>query len=175
MDKKRGPGRPPKTQEIGVQRGETQASHSPAMAESNPGVVTGDRETNAHGINRHNRVSMGGAMKSLTLPASVQQRLESENRHAHYVRDDNRGRLQQAINAGYEHVVDEQGNNISRRSGPGTLYLMSIPNEWHEDDKALKRQKAAASLGKEATLGEGEYSPTGQQSAVKTSESREPI
>lgn len=165
------PGPKPKN---AIQRGETGAGMAPGMAQANAGVVSGDRESNAHGVNRHNRVPMGGASQTLTLPPHIVAKMEAEDKHLHYVRDDSKGRLQQTINAGYEHVVDEQGNNIYRDSGAFKLYLMAIPNAWHEEDKALKRRKAAASLGKEATIREGEYSPTNSGSAVNVSESDRP-
>jgi len=152
----------------------TAASMSLGAASVNPGVNNESREDKAHGITRHNRVPLGGASKSLSIAVSVQERMDKENKHLHWVLDNDKGQLQRALNGGYEHVIDEAGGNIYRNSGGRNQYLMAIPNEWHEDDKLLKRKRATASLGTEAALGDNEYSPNNQESAVSSTESDNP-
>ena len=48
---------------------------------------------------------------------------------------------------------------------------MALPNKFYQEDKLLKRKRAAANLGKEASIGDGEYSPNGRQSAVSSTTS----
>lgn len=149
------------------------AGLAPGLAQTDPGVSTQTTEETIHGVDRHNRVPLGGAIQTLTISTQLKEQLEDENKHIHYILDDDRGRLQQAKNAGYEHVVDKQGHNIFRTAGGRMQYLMCIPKLWREDD--LKRKRAAARVGVEATtLGDNEYSPTGGKSATTSTTSSIP-
>ena len=131
-----------------------------AQRAANPGIKSGDREKNAHGVSRFERSHMGGSSKTLTIAESTKEKMENERKHLHWILDSDKGRLLQAKNAGYEHVVDDQGSNIGRTSGKYQMFLMAIPQKWHEDDLKLKRKTAADSLGKteagEATVFDGE-------------------
>lgn len=162
-EQKRGPGRPRKAQGI-----------SPDMADANPGLAVGDRESAAHGGKRPTRIPLGAKRQTLGIPQYVLDRLKAEDKHPHWILENDKGRLQAAYQAGYEHVVDAQGNNIYRLSGGRNQFLMALPNQYYREDKELKKQKAAASLGKEASIGENEYSPNKQSSAVSVSESENP-
>ena len=148
----------------------TNSGMSLGAASANPAVSTETREGNAHGITRENRIGMGGASKTLSIPIEVQKRLEKEGKHLHFVLDNDKGQLQKAINAGYEHVVDEGGNNIYRNAGGRNQYLMAIPNKWHEEDKLLKRKRAAANMGK----ADDESSSINLDGAVSSTESDNP-
>ena len=71
-------------------RSRSSADMSPGMAEANPGIADESREDKAHAISRHNRVPLGGAVQSLTIPLSLQQQLVAEDKHIHYVLDNER-------------------------------------------------------------------------------------
>lgn len=152
-------------------RSRSSSSMSPGMADANPGIADGTREEKAHGVTLTNRIPLGGASQTLALPIELKERFEREGKHLHWIRDDERGRYQAAKNSGYEHVVDDQGNNVRRNSGDRILYLMALPKEFREQDLKLKKQRAAASLGEQVSIGDGEYSPTGGSSAIKSTTS----
>ncbi len=151
-------------------RGRTGTGLTENMKEANPGVESQDREENAHGISRYNRMHAGGATKTLNIARHVMERLEKEGKHLHWGLANDKGRLLKLIEMGYEHVIDSEGNNIQRLSGGRQQFLMAIPKEWHEDDLKLKAKAARAIFGEETKLGDNEYSPTNQDSAVTRTE-----
>lgn len=65
--------------------------------------------------------------------------------HRHWFNDDP-GRVDQAILAGYTHVIDKDGNNVKRVVGsnaggnPITGFLMEIPEEWYQEDMAFQQK-----------------------------------
>jgi len=65
--------------------------------------------------------------------------------HRHWFNDEP-GRVQQALEAGYEHVPDRDGKHVSRNvgvaEGGGALkaFLMEIPEEWYQEDMAREQQ-----------------------------------
>ena len=71
-------------------------------------------------------------------------------------------------------MTDSEGSNITRQSGPNTMYLMQIENKYHEEDRQLKKDKIAARLRKEAAIGVNEESGHGTNSALKVGESDNP-
>lgn len=159
-----------------IETGRPTLGMNPAEQAVNPGVDTGDREKNAHGVNRYNRVHAGGATKTLGISREVTERLEAEGKHPHWGLANDKGRLTQLKDMGYEHVLDTDGkSNIYRTAGGRQQFLMAIPNAWHEDDKKLKKERSLASLGKESSIGDNEYSPTNSDSAVSSSVSQSPI
>lgn len=66
--------------------------------------------------------------------------------HRHWF-NDRPGRVQQALEAGYTHVKDAKGNNVSLPVGVndsgGALvaFLMEIPEEWYKEDMAAQQAK----------------------------------
>lgn len=142
------PGPKPKAK---VERGRTGADLPPAMQEQ--GAVHGSREASAHSANRPPRVSMGN-MKKLEVPEGLME-------DGFYYRwfQDREGRIAQAQSAYYEAVVDEQGNAFTRQSGPYTMRLMRLPQQYRDEDNALKRKRVAATLDQEAQIGANEYAP----------------
>lgn len=147
------PGPKPGSKRNTVERGRTGVDLPPAMQGSEKGLVSGSREEVAHSAGRPTRVSMGN-MKKLEVPAEL---LEEGFYHRFF--QDREGRIAQAKAAYYEFVVDEQGNNYSRQSGPYTLYLMRLPQKYRDEDNALKRERVLATLDEEAQLGANEYAP----------------
>jgi len=149
---------------------------NPAEQAVNPGIDNSDRETNAHGVNRYNRVHPGGATKTLGVGREIMERLEAEGKHPHWGLANDKGRLIELKDMGYEHVLDIDGkSNVYRTAGGRQQFLMAIPNAWHEDDKKLKKARALASLGQETSIGENEYSPTNKKSAISNTVSSSPI
>jgi hypothetical protein len=59
--------------------------------------------------------------------------------HGHWF-NDTPGRIDRAAEAGYEHVKDKDGKNVSRVVGTAegggalTAFLMMIPEEWYQED-----------------------------------------
>ena len=142
-----------------VKRGRTGVDQIPAMQEKSQAVEP-TREDAAHSAGRPPRISMS-VMKKLEVP----QGLLEDGYYYRWFKDSD-GRLGQAQAAYYEFVTDEQGNRFSRVSGPNTMFLMRLPQQYRDEDNALKRARVAATLEEEASLGANEYSPSGKDSAV---------
>lgn len=138
---------------VTVKRGRTAADVPPAMQATEGGLTAGSREEAAHSANRPTRISMNN-MKKLGIPDSLMEK-------GYYYRwfQDRDGRINQAQAAYYEHVVDEQGNNYSRPSGPYSLYLMRLRQEYRDEDNVLKKKRVQATLEQEAQIGPNEYAP----------------
>jgi len=145
------PGPKPGSKRNTVERGRTGADLPPAMQEQ--GLVHGSREQAAHSADRPTRISMGN-MKKLEVPDGIME-------DGFYYRwfQDREGRIAQAMAAYYEHVVDEQGNTYTRQSGPYTMRLMRLPQQYRDEDNALKRARVDATLDEEARIGVNEYAP----------------
>ena len=89
------------------------------------------------------------ASRSARRPFGAQrQKLAYEPRegfHRHWFNDVG-GRIQEALAAGYTHVTDSSGKNVSHiggshpHGGALTMYLMEIPIEWYEEDRAAKQK-----------------------------------
>ncbi len=153
----------------GIKRGKTGADLPPAMQSTEAGLVDESRDESAHSSGRPRRVSMSN-MKKLDIPDNLKE-------DGFYYRwfQDRDGRLMQAKAAYYEHVVTEQGDNYTRPSGPYTLYLMRLPQEYRDEDNALKKQRVLDTLEAESSIGKGEYAPdlkTGQAEGGKSAISR---
>ena len=135
-----------------IKRGKTGVDDNPAMA-GQPGLVAKSREEAAHSSGRPPRISMSN-MKKLDIPESLKE-------SGFYYRwfQDRDGRINQAKAAYYESVVDEQGNNYTRASGPYTMHLMRLPQEYRDEDNRLKKKRVAATLEAEAQIGANEYAP----------------
>lgn len=158
-----------------VTRGRSTASLPPAQAMSDQGAGIQSREEKAHSPGRPERVSMNNSLK-LDFP-------DGHKEDGFYYRwfQDRNGRVNQAKAAYYEHVTDEAGNNLTRQSGPYTMYLMRLEEKYRDEDNRLKKKRVAATLEKEAAIGPGEYAPDqetgraeGGKSAVSSKESDNP-
>ena len=116
-------------------RGHNRSNETGAGAPPSPSVQTdgGDRPA------RRTRKPFGAQTQKL----AYEQR---EGYHRHWF-NDTPGRIEQAIAAGYEHVVGRDGKNMSMPVGvhanqPGALiaFLMEIPQEWFDEDMAAQQQ-----------------------------------
>lgn len=171
MNERKKPGPKPK-----IERGKPGCSLPPAMQGTEKGLVAGSREEKAHSSGRPPRISMNN-MKKLEIPDGIMEA-------GYYYRwfQDRDGRINQAHAAYYEHVVDEQGNNYTRQSGPYTMYLMRLLQEYRDEDNKLKKERVAATLDSEAQIGHQEYAPDpetgkaeGGRSAIQHHESDKPF
>lgn len=149
LDERKKPG-PKKTK---VSRGKTAVDLPPAMQGTEKGLVAGSRQEKAHSSGRPRRISMNN-MKKLEIPDGIME----EGYYYRWFQDRN-GRINQAHTAYYEHVVDEQGNNYTRQSGPYTMYLMRLRQDYRDEDLKLKKERVEATLESEAQIGHQEYAP----------------
>ena len=124
------------------------------------GASLDPREQAAHEPDRPKRVTMQGAMK-LSIPPS----LIKPNYTPRWFRDKD-ARIAQAQGAYWEYIKTADGKNLCRPSGPYMMYAMQLPNQYAQEDRALKRDKIAARLSKEAAIGAGEFSNHGTDSAL---------
>lgn len=66
--------------------------------------------------------------------------------HRHWFNDEP-GRIDQALAAGYTHVDDKEGNQVKRvvgvtqGGGPLVGYLMEVPEEWFQEDMARQQKE----------------------------------
>ncbi len=134
-----------------VDRGRSGTDTPPAMQEN---MVASSREESAHSSGRPARISMNN-MKKLELPPGVMV-------DGYYYRwfQDKEGRISQAKAAYYETVTNEQGDGWIRQSGPFSMHLMRLKQEYRDEDNALKKKRVLATLEEEAAIGPGEYAPT---------------
>lgn len=93
---------------------------------------------------------------------SLEQKLaypERQGYHRHWF-NDVAGRIDRASEAGYEHVKDKEGKNVSKvvgtaeGGGPLHAFLMEIPEEWYLQDMAEQQQRIDAV---EETIKRGEF------------------
>ncbi len=124
------------------------------------GLSLDPREQAAHEPDRPKRVTMQGSMK-LSIPPD----LIKKGYTPRWFRDKD-ARIAQAQSAYWEYVKTADGKNLCRPSGPYMLYAMQLPNQYVEEDMALKRGKIAARISKEAAIGTGEFSNHGTDSAL---------
>jgi len=114
-------GRPETTAQTAAQTNASEASTSPEDAAIAP--ETGQP-----------RKRFGALTQKLAYPAR-------NGYHRHWFIDEP-GRIQLARECGYTHVRDAEGANVSQITGSGangigeTCYLMEIPIEWYEQDRA---------------------------------------
>lgn len=92
---------------------------------------------------------------------SSTQKLAYEPRagyHRHWFNDEP-GRIDQALAAGYTHVEDKEGKKVVRvvgvnpAGGPLMGYLMELPEEWYQEDMAAG-QKAVDVLDQSIRRGD---------------------
>jgi hypothetical protein len=107
---------------------------------------------------RPERVPMGAGLK-------LDYRHKKEGFHYRWVQDRD-GRLEMAVAAYYDFVM-EDGDKVTRASGPFTLYLMCIEERYYQEDQELKLKRTTDTLKKEQELGQGEYIPNGNHHALQ--------
>lgn len=131
----------------------TGKTHTEAVTQ---GLQIGDPRSPNQG-KRPERVPMGVGMNL----AVYESGLDTEHFYYHWMAEQpsRGGRLQQAIQAGYEHETDAQGEKITRRTGAGIQYLMKLPMEYREEDLKRKRDIAQANMDKQTRLNKHEYAP----------------
>lgn len=105
------------------------------------------RPTNAEIAARDAQQAQEGPAKRVRKPfGGRRQKLAYDQRpgyHRHWF-NDVLDRIREAEEAGYEHVKDSAGKNVSRivgssAKGDGIVaYLMEIPIEWYQEDQAAK-------------------------------------
>ena len=123
-----------------------------------------DRVEEAHETERPPRVSMGA-----TLKLEFGSLCADEDYH-YRVFSDRDGRVEQAKQAWYEHVMDHTGNKVTRHSGPYVQYLMKIKKEYWNEDQELKQKKIVGTLQKEQKLEKDEYLPDDRHHALQKDE-----
>lgn len=91
---------------------------------------------------------------------SMEQKLAYEDRpnfHRHWFNDVG-ARITRATEAGYEHVKDKDGKNVSKVVGVAegggalTAFLMEIPEEWYKSDMSAQQEEIDA---REASIKRG--------------------
>ena len=95
--------------------------------------------------------------------------------HCHWFNDDDKGRIKDALEAGYEHIRDESGKPVSKivgtkpQGGPLIAYRMKLPTEWWQQDqnaKVVARRSRQESMqrgvtGRGGPGDDGRYVPLG--------------
>lgn len=103
-----------------------------------------------------------------------EQKLAYPNRegyHHHWFNDEP-GRIARAIEAGYSHVTNEKGENVSttvgvHRGGGGLLaYLMEIPEQWYREDMAAQEAEHREIIG-QIKQGRVPGGPTGEDGSAQ--------
>lgn len=127
---RRGPGRPPKYHEI--------AAPIPAEVTGQGLANTAQAVVDNAALARSIRKPFGGLEQKMNYP-------DRPGFHRHRF-NDNPGRIERALEAGYTHVKDKEGNNVkwivgtAPGGGPQTAYLMEIPEEFFQQDMAAQQQ-----------------------------------
>jgi len=82
--------------------------------------------------------------KRVPMHAQIEQALPKEARDTNFsyrwCADYGKGKMQRYVAAGWEHVKDAHGKQITKPSGE-TLYLMKLPKEYRQEDNLAKRKK----------------------------------
>lgn len=122
-----------------MQQHQQRASQQPAPRLPNAPVAETEDFKTEHGIRRETRQPFGSQTQKLAYP-------KREGYHHHWF-NDTPGRVDQALQAGYVHVKDKTGKNVSRvvgtQDGGGglTAFLMEIPQEWYDEDMAREEER----------------------------------
>ncbi len=93
----------------------------------------------------------------LGFPYSVER---EEGMHYCWARDDEKGNLQRYLDADYTPALNRSQKKEMRPSGDSKdmLVLMKIEERYYQEDYADEQSRI---VGREATLGQGEYLPDG--------------
>lgn len=87
---------------------------------------------------KESRKPFGSQIQKLAYPQRV-------GFHRHWFNDEP-GRIEEALQAGYTHVEDKDGRKVQRVVGVATQggalmgFLMEIPEEWFKEDMARNQQ-----------------------------------
>lgn len=145
--------------------GRPRADLPPDQIENSRVDLVKDRDEIAHEPDRPARVPMG---QTLNLEAGYLD-LDMKNFHHRWILEKD-GRIHQAKQAYYEHVMDVDGDKVRRHKGLYQQFLMRLPIEHWESDQKLKHDKQSAKLGAELGkegLRPGEYIPDGKDHIVQ--------
>tara|TARA_R110000744_G_scaffold246942_1_gene363466 strand:- start:30391 stop:30795 length:405 start_codon:yes stop_codon:yes gene_type:complete len=104
--------------------------------------------------NRPERVPMGSTAK-LGYPSS---KMDTEQYQYRWFQD-KEGRIDQAKQAWWEQVKEEDGEIVRRASGAFPMFLMRIEKKYWEEDQQLKHQRVIATMQEEQKLSSDEYLP----------------
>ena len=100
------------------------------------------REEVAHGEGRAPRRSMSGLDLKLYFAPKYMT-----NKNMYYrIFNDRPGRIEQALAAYYEHVIDENGAKLSATSGNTRMYLMALDKKYRAEDDKLKMERHNAMM-----------------------------
>lgn len=151
---------------IKVKRGRTGSDLPPDMKNAQgAGIAAESRELAARSAGRPKRIPMQQS-QSCNLPDHMRD-------DGFYYRDflDKPGRIDAALQAGYEFVVDEQGNKYTYPAGGLNHVTMKLPIEHRNEDLKAKRERAAevrrTEERKANDVGDGEYIPDGRNKALQ--------
>lgn len=142
---KRGPGRPKFHEQVAVN----------IAAATPPAAVTAESPP------RPSRKPFGAMDQKLAYA-------DRPNFHRHWFNDIG-GRIQRASEAGYEHVKDKEGRNVSKvvgvaeGGGAQTAFLMEIPEDWYQAD--IRAQQEEINV-KEQTIKRGAHNQLGEHGYV---------
>lgn len=101
-------------------------------------VVSEETPTPVKEVTRTKRKPFGSQTQKLAYAARA-------GYHRHWF-SDLPGRIEQAAEAGYTHVMDTEGKKVARvvgispSGGPQTGFLMEIPQEWYDEDMSREQQ-----------------------------------
>lgn len=85
---------------------------------------------------------------SMAASANAHAGLDRDPRYWYYDFDANKpGRIQQALDAGYEYVQNSDGANVFREKHGGKLVLMRIPIELRQQDFEAGQRKVNEQIG----------------------------
>ena len=115
---------------------------------------------------RKERVPMGVGV-NLSVSPSIMAEIEAKQCKPRMCLDDQQGKIQRYLDAGYEYYTDANGKHLTRPGGNGkTHILMMQPLEYWNADQALKKKKNHATIAEKAKLDDGEYIPDDREYVV---------
>ena len=118
------------------------AQHGGMNAHTNNALGNLSREEVAHGADRAPRRSMTGLDLKLYFAPKYMT-----NKNMYYrIFTDRDSRIEQAKDAYYEHVLDENGAKLSAASGNTRMYLMALDKKYRAEDDKLKMEKHHAMM-----------------------------
>ncbi len=104
------------------------------------------REEVAHGEARAPRRSMTGLDLNLYFSPKY---TANKNMYYRIFIEDGRGRIEKALAAYYEFVLDENGAKCTANSGTRKMYLMALDKKYRADDDKLKLERHNAMIRSE--------------------------
>ena len=115
-------------------------------------------------VSRETRKPFGSQIQKLAYPAR-------DGYHRHWFNEEP-GRIDAALQAGYTHVEDKEGRKVQRvvgvanSGGALNAFLMELPEEWYQEDmkrqqEAIDKMDSAIRRGSVATSpDDGQYVPS---------------